>query len=181
MVSRLCGRGAVAGEMVCTRCGYKRIEPGSCVRRQALDNRGSNEHADRPTRHVIGRLSGYRHPPAAKSWARVGWPVCRRRSTCKYCLRTPASPLSPYTRACEASSDISESRVRVEVFKCGRFENDPVTGPVGERPTALLALHFKRRNPRHKPLVNPWPGDDLDQRNTIVSNGSAHRNTQRRP
>jgi hypothetical protein len=25
-VSRLCGSGAVAGEMVCTRCGYKRME-----------------------------------------------------------------------------------------------------------------------------------------------------------
>jgi hypothetical protein len=69
--------------------------------------------------------------------------------------------------------------VRVEVLKGGGLENDHVTIPVGEGCAALLAPHFKRRDARHKPLVDPWPGDGLDQRDTIVTATSAHTEIHR--
>jgi hypothetical protein len=72
--------------------------------------------------------------------------------------------------------------MRLEVLKGRGLENDYVTEAVGLGHAAMLATHFKWRNPWHKPLVDPWSGDDLDQRDAIVTPAAAHaENTQRCP
>ncbi len=64
--------------------------------------------------------------------------------------------------------------MRLEVLKGRGLENDHVTVAVGLGNTTILATHFKWRDPWHKPLVDPWSGDDLDQRDAIVTTAAAH-------
>lgn len=69
--------------------------------------------------------------------------------------------------------------MRLEILKCGGFENDYVTVAVSLGHAAMLATHFKWRDPWHKPLVDPWSGDDLDQRDPMVTPAAAHAEIHR--
>jgi hypothetical protein len=69
--------------------------------------------------------------------------------------------------------------VRFEVLERRGLENDYVTVAVGLGYAAMLAMHFKWRDPWHKPLVDPWSGDDLDQRDAIITPAAAHAEIHR--
>ena len=76
-------------------------------------------------------------------------------------------------------SDVSESRVRLEVLKGGSLEDDHMAVTVGPGSATIFATHFKRRDPRHKPLVDFWAGDDFDQSDAMVTPAAAHAEIHR--
>ncbi len=69
--------------------------------------------------------------------------------------------------------------MRLEVVKRRGLENDYVAVAVGLGHATILATHFKWRDPWYKPQVDLWSGDDLDQRDAMVTPAAAHAEIHR--
>ena len=76
-------------------------------------------------------------------------------------------------------SDVSESRVRLEVLKGRGLENDHMAVAVGPGSATTFATHLTRRDSWHKPLVDFWPGDDFDQRDAMGTPAAVHAEIHR--
>ena len=67
----------------------------------------------------------------------------------------------------------------LEILERRRFKDDYVPIPITSGRPATLTPYLKGRNPRDKPLIDLWSGDNFNQRNSVITPTALHAEVHR--